>query len=82
MTKHSFKVTTINSSSFVNISSSVKCLNYQVLNNTDRAKGFKTANSFKCDRPFTTDWYKFEGRVGTEMPDQVVPTHHCGRRMR
>lgn len=35
-------------------------------------------NSFKCDKPFTTYWYKFEGGAGTQMPDQVVPTHHCG----
>ena len=35
-------------------------------------------SNFKCDTPFTKQWYKFEGGAGTQMPDQVVPTYHCG----
>ncbi|XP_078356255.1 transmembrane protease serine 9-like isoform X2 [Oculina patagonica] len=58
--------------------SPAECSNYQVLNDNDRAKGFKAVNSFKCDRPLARRWYKFEGGAGIQMPDQCVPTFHCG----
>ena len=55
-----------------------ECSNHQVLNDKDRAKGYKAVANYKCDRPFTFQWYKFEGDAGTKMPDQCVPKYHCG----
>ena len=57
---------------------SLECSNYQVLNDADRAKGYKAVNNFKCDKPFITRWYKFEGDAGNQMPDKCVDKYHCG----
>ena len=56
---------------------------YKVLNETDRAAGFVTSSSAKCDRTskdrlLYENWYRFNGSAGVAMPTKCVDTMRCG----
>ena len=59
----------------------LECSNYKVLNENERAKGYR-GGIVKCDRTdrtgFVKAWYRFEGGAGDQMPDTCVPVNRCG----
>ena len=56
---------------------------YRVLNDADRAAGFVTGKTTKCDRTSKNrviydNWYRFNGSAGVAMPTNCVDTMRCG----
>ncbi len=55
------------------------CFNFTILNEFDRAKGYKGVIN-KCDRSLLKGWYRFLGLAGKQMPDACVAIERCGTR--
>ncbi|KAL9987888.1 hypothetical protein ACROYT_G002266 [Oculina patagonica] len=57
--------------------SPTECSNYTILDEFDRAKGYKGVVN-KCDNSLLKRWYRFLGLAGKQMPDACVAPERCG----
>ncbi|KAL9987886.1 hypothetical protein ACROYT_G002264 [Oculina patagonica] len=57
--------------------SPTECFNYTILDEFDRAKGYKGVVN-KCDSSLLKRWYRFLGLAGKQMPDACVAPERCG----
>ncbi|XP_022808401.1 uncharacterized protein LOC111345391 [Stylophora pistillata] len=57
-----------------------ECKHHEVLNDKERAAGFRRGNVLKCDQRdlATPKWYRFTQAAGSEMPTACVPKYYCG----
>ena len=59
------------------------CSSYNFLNESNRAKTFKTPrprDQWLCDDSLS-GWYRFGGGAGNQMPKSCVAMYHCGTAM-
>ena len=55
-----------------------ECLNYNTLDERDRAADYFSYHTMKCDASLPEAWYRLSGSAGSVMPTQCVPKLHCG----
>lgn len=59
-----------------------ECLRYKFLPEADRSQTYdyrKVSGGHPiCDNTLQRDWYRFVGLAGDRMPDECVPSYHCG----
>ncbi|KAL9987887.1 hypothetical protein ACROYT_G002265 [Oculina patagonica] len=59
-----------------------ECSCYQILQEPDRSHAYDyrkvQGGRPKCDDLLQTKWYRFVGLAGDRMPDECVPSYHCG----
>ena len=56
----------------------VRCTNYTVLNETDRAQGNASWPHYRCDKDLVTGWYRLQGPARDRMADKCVLKGRCG----
>ena len=56
---------------------SLECFNYTLLNDSNRARTYKT-NSVLCTDSALSGWYRFGGEAGSQMANSCVQMYHCG----
>jgi hypothetical protein len=49
---------------------------YSELTEYDRNITYRSSN-YKCDNPMATNWYRFMGAAGDQMPTSPVPPYSC-----
>ena len=54
---------------------SLECTGYITLNATDRNVCYR--GKAKCDNNLTTEWYRFQGKAGRQLPTICPPIHRC-----
>ncbi|CAH3142153.1 unnamed protein product [Porites lobata] len=54
-----------------------ECLNYRVLNESNRAVSYNTS-TWHCTDTTLSGWYRFSGEAGYQMADSCVNMSHCG----
>ena len=59
-----------------------ECLRHKFLPEADRSQTYdyrKVSGGHSiCDNTLQRDWYRFVGLAGDRMPNECVPSYHCG----